>query len=256
MMKPAARSSAPHAGMSGGAFGFRIAGFLRISDFGLRASFTISLAALLLGCASGHAQTNTAPFLATNAPPPVLEHDAQPWSFSASVYGYLVPDNREYVQPTITADRDWLHLEARYNYEALETGSTWLGYNFGGGKKLEWELTPMLGGVFGDLTGVAPGYKGALRWWKLELYSEGEYVFDTGNRSGSFFYNWSELSLAPVDWFRIGMVTQRTRAYQTDREIQRGLLAGVSCKKLSFTTYVFNPDESKPLFVLAASLSF
>ena len=38
----------------------------------------------------------------------------------------------------------------------------------------------MIGGVFGDTTGVAPGYKGSLSWWKLELYSEGEYVFDTG----------------------------------------------------------------------------
>jgi hypothetical protein len=29
----------------------------------------------------------------------------------------------------------------------------------------------MLGGVFGDTTGIAPGYKGSLNWWKLELYS-------------------------------------------------------------------------------------
>ena len=60
---------------------------------------------------------------------------------------YLVPDSRDYVQPTITADRDWLHLEARYNYEDLDTGSAWVGYNFGGGEKLAWEFTPMLGGV-------------------------------------------------------------------------------------------------------------
>ena len=46
----------------------------------------------------------------------------------------------------------------------------------------------MLGGVFGNTTGIAPGYKGSLSWWKLELYSEGEYVFDTGDSSDSFFY--------------------------------------------------------------------
>jgi hypothetical protein len=79
------------------------------------------------------------------------------------------------------ADRDWLHLEGRYNYEALDTGSAWVGYNFSGGDMLAWEITPMLGGVFGDTTGVAPGYKGSLGWWKLELYSEGEYVYDTGS---------------------------------------------------------------------------
>src|SRR5689334_14860242 len=81
---------------------------------------------------------------------PALEPPAEPtWSFGASLYAYFVPDAREYVQPTITADRGWLHLEARYNYENLETGSTWIGYNFGGGDKLAWEFTPMLGGVFG-----------------------------------------------------------------------------------------------------------
>ena len=135
------------------------------------------------------------------------------------------------MQPTFTADRGWLHLEARYNYEALDTGSAWVGYNFSGGEKLAWEFTPMLGGVFGDTTGIAPGYKGSLGWWKLELYSEGEYVFDTGSSSDSFFYNWSELTLAPVDWFRFGLVTQRTRVYKTDRDIQRGVLAGFSFKK-------------------------
>ena len=186
----------------------------------------------------------------TNLPSPAA------WSFSASIYGYLVPEGRDYAQPTVAADRDWLHLEARYNYENLDTASMWAGYNLSGGKKLTWELTPMVGGVFGHTSGVAPGYSGSLNWWKLQLYSEGEYVFDLGDSSSSFFYNWSELSLSPVNWFRFGLVTQRTRVYQTDRDVQRGLLAGVSYRSLSFTTYVFNPDESKPVVVLAAAISF
>jgi len=178
------------------------------------------------------------------------------WTFSASVYTYIVPDDSDYAQPTITADRDWLHLEARYNYEALETGSVWVGYNFSGGEALAWELTPMLGGVFGDTTGVAPGYKGSLSWWRLELYSEGEYVFDTGDSSGNFFYNWSELTLSPVDWFRFGLVTQRTKVYASDRDVQRGLLLGFTFKKVDLATYVFNPDESDPTVVVAVGFSF
>ena len=159
------------------------------------------------------------------------------------------------MQPTFTADRGWLHLEARYNYEALDTGSAWVGYNFSGGDKLAWELTPMIGGVFGDTTGVAPGYKGSLSWLKLELYSEGEYVFDTRSTSDSFFYNWSELTLAPAEWFRFGLVTQRTRVYKSDRDIQRGVLAGVSFARGSLTGYVLNPDD-EPTFVLAVVVLF
>jgi hypothetical protein len=104
------------------------------------------------------------------------EASGKPWSFSASAYTYFVPDSRNYVQPTVTADRQWLHLEARYNYEDLDTGSAWVGYNFSVGEKLSLDFTPMLGGVFGNTTGIAPGYRGTLSWWKLVLYSEGEYV--------------------------------------------------------------------------------
>ena len=180
----------------------------------------------------------------------------EPWSFSAAAYTYIVPDDDNYVQPTVTADRGWLHLEARYNYEALETGSAWFGVNFGGGETVAWELTPMIGGIFGDTSGVAPGYKGSVSWWKLELYSEGEQVFDSDDSSDSFFYNWSELSLSPVDWFRFGLVTQRTRAYDTERDIQRGVLVGVTYKRLDVNAYLFNPDDEDPTVVIAVGVSF
>jgi hypothetical protein len=198
---------------------------------------------------SGQTDTNTSPVS-------VAATSTNSWSVAVSVNGYLVPESRDYVQPTVAADHGWLHVEARYNYENLETGSIWGGYNFGSGEKLAWEFTPMLGGVFGNTTGIAPGYHGSLDWWKLSLYSEGEFLVDTGDSSGDYFYNWSELSLAPVPWLRFGLVTQRTRAYRTDLDIQRGFLAGVSFKKLSVTAYIFNPDESKPTFVLATALEF
>jgi hypothetical protein len=213
----------------------------------------------LLGFCAGHAVGQaTLPLdsAATNSVPSAIETEAQSkWAFAASAYTYIVPDSREYVQPTFTADRGWLHLEARYNYEALDTGSAWIGYNFSMGEKLSLEFTPMLGGVFGNTTGMAPGYKGTLSWWKFELYTEGEYVFDTGNSPDSFFYTWSELSLAPVDWFRLGAVVQRTKLYETNFDVQRGFLVGFSFKRLDLAAYVFNPDD-QPTFVFAVSVSF
>src|SRR6516164_6063447 len=35
------------------------------------------------------------------------------WSFSATVDGYVVPHQEFYASPVFTADRSWLHLEAR-----------------------------------------------------------------------------------------------------------------------------------------------
>lgn len=178
------------------------------------------------------------------------------WSFSASVYTYVVPDQDDYVQPTITADYGHWHFEGRYNYEAQDTGSLWVGYGFDGGDELKWQITPMLGGVFGDVTGIAPGYRGSLRWWKLMLYSEGEQVFSTDNSNENYFYNWSELTLAPVDWFRFGLVTQRTRAYDSDRDIQRGLLLGATFKRVEVTAYALNPDEGDPTWVVSVAAAF
>jgi hypothetical protein len=58
------------------------------------------------------------------------------WEIGLTLDGYIVPDQDGYFSPTLAADREWLHLEARYNYEDLRTGSLWAGYNFSVGKKL------------------------------------------------------------------------------------------------------------------------
>ena len=209
------------------------------------------------GDALAQAMTNAA-VLATSHewPAATPEESERDWSFSASVYGYFVPDNRDYAQPTISADRGWLHLESRYNYEDLDTGSIWMGYNFSFGEKLSLEFTPMLGGVFGNTNGIAPGYRATLNWRQLELYREAEYVFDTADSSDSFFYTWSELTLSPMDWFRFGLVIQRTKVYETNLDIQRGLLVGFAYKQANFTTYVFNPDQSNPTAVVSVGLDF
>jgi len=187
---------------------------------------------------------------------PSPEPTTNPWSFNATAYTYLLPDDRNFVNPNFTADRSWLHLEARYNYEAQKAGSLWLGRNFSFGEKLVLAVTPMVGGVFGDLNGIAPGYNLSLSYWKVELSSQSEYVFDLESRSGNFFYTWSELTVSPVDWFRAGLVVQRTKAYETELDIQRGLLAGFSYKKVDFAVHVFNFGWTDPTVVLAVGVNF
>lgn len=59
---------------------------------------------LALACTDVAAQTTTA-----SSPAPTS------WSFGVSAAMYLVPDDQDYLQPTFTADRGRLHLEARYN---------------------------------------------------------------------------------------------------------------------------------------------
>jgi len=193
----------------------------------------------------------------TVVPPQQTEEaDSNTWSFAAAGYGYIVPDDQSYFSPTFRADRKWAHLEARYNYEDRRTGSLWLGYNVSFGEKLVLEATPMVGGIFGNTTGVAPGYLLTLSYKKISLYSEGEFVFDTKNSGGNFFYNWNELTYSPTDSLRFGLASQRTRAYQTPLDVQRGFFAGLSYRKVVFTTYVFNVGWTDPTVVLAVGFKF
>ncbi|MCE9520148.1 MAG: hypothetical protein K8R87_11435 [Verrucomicrobia bacterium] len=186
----------------------------------------------------------------------VDEAVANPWSFSLSDYTYLIPDGRNYTQPTFTADRGRFHFEARYNYEALSTGSVWLGCNFSAGDELTLEVTPMIGGVFGDTRGVAPGLELTLDWKKLSFYSETEYVIDSANQSDNFLYTWLELTYKPWDWLRAGLVAQRSRLQGSSLDVERGILVGLTWKKVEFITCVFFPGSEQPTVALGVSVSY
>ena len=191
-----------------------------------------------------------------NTPASSTESSPRPWSLFLNVSGYIVPHDRSYASPTFAADRGRVHFGARYNYEDAETGSLWVGYNFSAGDKVALEVTPMIGGVFGNTTGVAPGYQASLVWRRVELSTEGEYVFDTKDSTGNFFYSWMELSYSPLEWCRVGLAAQRTKAYHTDLDIQRGLLIGFSHKRVDFTTYIFNAGWTDPTVVLSLGFRF
>ena len=178
------------------------------------------------------------------------------WAFNSSVYGYFPPGDVHYAQPTVMADHGALHLEARYKYEALKSGSAWVGWNLSAGKELTLNATLMAGGVVGDLRGVAPGYELTLSWKTLQLYSEGEYVIDTTVSSGDFFYNWAQLGWSPWQWFSVGLASQRTRVYHTGLDVQRGVFVGFTWKSLTLDVYVFNPDQATPTVVSSLAVSF
>ena len=102
----------------------------------------------------------------------------------------------------------------------------WIGWNFSFGEEPRLGLTPMVGGVFGQMKGIAPGLTLTLDWGPLALWSQSEYVFDLGDSSQSFFYAWTEFSVTGPEWLRVGVVLDRTRAFQTSTEVQGGPLMG------------------------------
>lgn len=136
-------------------------------------------------------------------PPSRMGAAQRPWAFTASAYGDVIPDDDDYLSAVAWADRRWLHLEGRYNYEDLKTGSVCAGANFSVGHDAWLDVTPMLGGVFGQTSGIAPAYRVAAGYGIVDAYSEGEYLV-AGDSTDNFFYAWSELGVTPLAWLRIG----------------------------------------------------
>jgi len=178
------------------------------------------------------------------------------WSFSAFAYTYLLPDDDDFLQPTVTADRGRLHIEARYNYEDFNTGSLWIGYNLSLDGEVTLVFTPMVAAVGGDTDGVAPGYNLSIDWWRLAFFSQSEYVIDTSDSDNNFLYTWTELTIWPLDWLGAGVVVQRTRVADLGFEAEPGVLLGLAWKNLSVTAYVFDLDESDQTVVMGVGLSF
>jgi hypothetical protein len=182
--------------------------------------------------------------------------ESQPWSTSVSGAFYLLPDEQNFLQPTVRAGRGHLHLEARYNYEDRSSASFLFGANFETGDALTLSLTPMVGALIGRTAGVVPALELGLTWKRLEGYAEAEYVLVSGGDAGDYFYMWSELGVWATDWLRAGGVAQRTRVHHADRDVQPGLLVGARRARVDGTVYVFSPGGDDAYTVVSVAVSF
>jgi hypothetical protein len=185
-----------------------------------------------------------------DAPSPTSSAQAPGWAFSATGMVYSLPDQSDFLLAVATAERGQLHLEARYNYEALDTGSLFAGWKFSGGETLTYELTPILGAVFGATRGIAPGLEASLAYGLVDFYIESEYLHDFESHEDNYIYAWSELGFSPLERLRFGLVGQRTRLYRSDLDIQRGGFAQITFGRATLGLYVFNPTDSDDRFAI------
>lgn len=177
-------------------------------------------------------------------------------SGSATAYWNMPRGGEQYVTGIVGANIGALRLETRVNYEARRAASVFAGWTFAGGETLTYAATPIVGWVGGDVQGPIAGLEASLALHRFDYYIEIEYVHDQHQASTSYLYAWSELAYRPLDWLRLGMAVQRTRAYGTARELQRGAFAQVTVKRATAGVYWFNPGASERLVILSLGLSF
>ena len=91
------------------------------------------------------------------------------WEFAITAYPTVVRGGENYTSAIAAADSGPLHLEARYNYESVGARSAFVGWTFSGGDAVSWELTPMLGGVWGTTQGLVPGLEASVAWGRFDF---------------------------------------------------------------------------------------
>jgi len=178
------------------------------------------------------------------------------WEFALTAYPTVVRGGENYTSAIATGDRGPLHLEARYDYESVGARSAFVGWNFSGGEEITWELTPLLGGAWGTTRAFIPGLEASVAWKQFDIYIEAEYVRASGERTDSYFYAWSELGYRPVEWLRVGIAGQRTRAYSNERDIQRGPFAQLTWERVTIGGYWFNPGSGNQVVVGLIGVTF
>ena len=189
---------------------------------------------------------------------PALAAEPEARAISTSVTGmfYAMRDQADFGVGIATLDRGPLHLEARYQYEAKDSASLFAGWTFSGGERLTYSVRPILGVLAGRSQGVIPGVEASLAYGPVDFYVEAEYVRFHHEPDESFTYAWSELGYAPWEWLRVGIVGQRTRTVDSERDIQRGLFGQFILGPATVGVYAFNPDASSRYWILSLGAKF
>ena len=185
-----------------------------------------------------------------------IDSTAAEWNFSAWAEVFIIPGEKDIFNPTFYARHRSLHLEGRYNYEDRNTASTWAGRKFEFGEPVEFVFVPMAGIIFGNTNGMAPGLEMEIVYRKFDFYAETEYVIDFKSRENNFFYMYSELAIRPIHPLRTGMIAQRTKLFQTEHEIERGLFAEYYFKRFRAGVFYFSPFSSGNFWIASVSIDF
>jgi hypothetical protein len=171
----------------------------------------------------------------------VADSAQSPWAITASATSYFGTTVDLYVVPDVSLEYHGLHLEGRYNYEDLHTGSMFLGWHFGwGDEDSGLDLTPMAGWVTGRTEGFAPAVLLDARLGRFQLYNEFEYVFTKDDES--FVYDRTDLIYALSGPLFIGIVGEHSLS-TSDREFVPGFLVGASSSRFGMTFYLFQPGQ-------------
>ena len=169
---------------------------------------------------------------------------------------YAMRDQPDFGVGVASFNRGALHLEARYNYEARNATSLFIGRRFAVGEEVTFEVTPIAGLLFGSTRGLVPGLEASIAYRAFDAYVEAEYVHNLDDASASYYYAWTEIGWKPVQWLRVGLAAQRTRIVENGRDLQRGAFVQMIWEKVTLAVYGFNPESASRYLIVSVGVQF
>ena len=179
------------------------------------------------------------------------------WEFSASLYGYFPPDDRHYAQPTVIANHGAPPpggpLQLRGPQDGLRLGRL--------ERRRRREAPPRR-----DADGRRRLRRHARRRARLRADRSRTAASSSTARASTSSTSRTRPTTSSTTGrssatrrstgSTVGLASQRTRAYQTGLDVQRGVFVGFTCKSVTLNVYVFNPGWETPTVVSSLAVSF
>jgi hypothetical protein len=155
----------------------------------------------------------------------------------------------------VETSRNW-YVEARYNYEELQSGSIYVGKKFSKDfGSFYTSVTPVIGGIAGKFMGGSTGMNLQMEFGNFFFFSQSQFTFTPKSRGNNFIFSWSELAIEPVSWVFFGASVQYTNDLRSGKKmVEEGVVVGFNFRKWTFPFYGFNLGDEHPYFILGVNL--
>lgn len=151
--------------------------------------------------------------------------------------------------------RDY-YIEARYNYEDVKTVSLYFGRSFEINKKVDFEIIPMIGLVYGNTKGLSPGFNLNFEYKRFHSSTECQYTIDFEDNDYSYFWDWSNFYMRIHENISLGAAIRVNKSKNGDNFVYYSPAVSIEFRSFVIEANAYNFWEKYPLWTLGFEYSF
>ena len=148
-------------------------------------------------------------------------------------------------EPLLITPQAWMYfndiyIEARYNYEEVETASIHIGRSLLFNKD-QLEIIPAAGFVFGGYTGLSAGLNINYETEKLSGFTQTQYCFSLNNKNDPFYFSWVGISTPVYKNLQLGASWQWLAQKKVHPSFDYGPMLSFTKGIWGVEAYAYNP---------------